>query len=218
MRRSLSDCRAACLHQPDMFWPELWGAGRKRLVGSLAHLPELRNEPTQRPQRCTKHRTGRAGPSGRGRGTGPGEPRIRGALGPAECQFRRLVCMMYFSICYHMVMEESGLSKIKANQVSCEVYDELLARLEAFAQFEVENKKTSLHIVHGRAFLGVHPRKDGLLLNIVTNAPITSARIKKTERVSANRYHNEIAVTAAQDLDGELLTWIEQAYGLTAAV
>ena len=126
--------------------------------------------------------------------------------------------MMYFIVCYHVVMEESGLSKIKANQVSCEVYDELLARLEVFAQFEVENKKTSLHIVHGRAFLGVHPRKDGLLLNIVTSAPITSARIKKTERVSANRYHNEIVVTAVQDLDGELLAWIEQAYALTAAV
>ena len=50
--------------------------------------------------------------------------------------------MMYFFVCYHVVMEESGLSKIKANQVSCEVYDELLARLEVFAQFEVENKKT----------------------------------------------------------------------------
>jgi hypothetical protein len=117
-----------------------------------------------------------------------------------------------------MLMEESGLNKIKANQVSSDIYDELVARLGNFAQFDVENKKTSLHIVHSRAFLGVHPRKDGLLLNIVTDAPITSARIKKTERVSANRYHNEIIVTSVQDLDKELLAWIERAYALTAAV
>ena len=126
--------------------------------------------------------------------------------------------MMYFSICYHMVMEESGLGKIKGNQVSSEVYDALLARLGAFAQFEVENTKTSLHTIHGRAFLGVHPRKDGLLLNIVTAEPLTSSRIKKTERVSANRYHNEVVVTSAQDVDKELMVWIELAYGLTAAV
>jgi hypothetical protein len=115
-------------------------------------------------------------------------------------------------------MEESGLSKIKANQVSSDIYDELIVRLGNFAQFDIENKKTSLHVVHGRAFLGVHPRKDGLLLNIVTAEPLASTRIKKTERVSANRYHNEIDVTSVQDLDKELLAWIEQAYGLTAAV
>lgn len=114
-------------------------------------------------------------------------------------------------------MEESGLSKIKANSVSSEIYDELLTRLGAFAQFEVENKKTSLHIVHGRAFLGVHPRKDGLLLNIVTAEPLTSPRIKKSERVSANRCHNEVIVTSVQDLDKELMAWIELAYALTAA-
>jgi hypothetical protein len=127
-------------------------------------------------------------------------------------------CAAYSQICYHMLMEESGLSKIKANQVSTAIYDELLTRLGAFAHFDIENKKTSLHVVHGRAFLGVHPRQDGLLLNIVTTTPITSARIKKTERVSANRYHNEIIVTSVQDLDTELLAWIEQAYALTAAV
>ena len=116
-----------------------------------------------------------------------------------------------------MVMEETGLSKIKANPVSTNVYDELIARLGVFAQFDVENKKTSLHIVHGRAFLGVHPRKDGLLLNIVTAEPLMSPRIKKAERVSANRCHNEIIVTSVHALDEELMAWIEQAYALTAA-
>lgn len=79
----------------------------------------------------------------------------------------------------------------------------------------MQNKKTSLHIAHRRAFLGVHPRATGLLLTIVTTTALDSTRVRKHEQVSANRYHNEVLLTGADDIDDELTNWITQAYALT---
>ncbi len=87
MRREASASGAASVHEPEMFW--LWRSGPQGLIRSLALLPGLRNEPASRPQRGKEHRAGRAGPSGRGWVTSLGEPRIRGALAPAECQSHR---------------------------------------------------------------------------------------------------------------------------------
>ncbi len=112
-------------------------------------------------------------------------------------------------------MTDDGLSKIRNNPLSLAVYDALLTKLRDFADFEIENKKTSLHITHGRAFLGVHPRKDGILLNIVTTAPLSDKRIKKTERVSANRYHNELILSSPKELNATLVLWLREAYTLT---
>ena|SRR5438552_3070485 len=112
-------------------------------------------------------------------------------------------------------MDTDALAKIEANPVLNKLYRSLLAELEKIGAYEVEVKKTSLHIVHNRAFLGIHPRKDGLLLNIVTNLPITSERLKSVEKVSANRYHNELIVNETGQVDRELLSWVETAYSLT---
>ena len=62
IRWATSGRRAACLHQPDLFW--LWRRGRERLVGPLALLPGLRHQPPPRPQRRQEHR--RVGQSLRG--------------------------------------------------------------------------------------------------------------------------------------------------------
>lgn len=76
-------------------------------------------------------------------------------------------------------------------------------------------KGASLHVVDGRAFLGVHPRRDGLLLNIVTGDRIESDRLKRSERVSANRVHIEVYVRAPKEIDDEVVGWLAEAYRLT---
>jgi hypothetical protein len=116
---------------------------------------------------------------------------------------------------YNLGMDINALATIKGNVITNMLYSSLLEELKKIGMFDVEVKKTSLHIVHKRAFLGVHPRKDGLLLNIVTSEPIRSERLRKTERVSANRYHNELVIGSTEDIDSELLGWVNSAYGLT---
>lgn len=96
---------------------------------------------------------------------------------------------------------------------SAAVYTSLVGVLDDFGPFVVEEKKSSLHIVAGKAaFLGVHPRKDGLRINLVLARPLEGDRIAKCERVSANRFHNEVNVRKAAEIDETLTGWLREAY------
>jgi hypothetical protein len=61
----------------------------------------------------------------------------------------------------------------------------------------------------------VHPRKSGLLLVIRTDRPIESARVRKLERVSANRWHNELLLSAPEEVDDEVAGWLRAGYALS---
>ncbi len=97
-----------------------------------------------------------------------------------------------------------------------ETYDALMKALKAFGPFVEEPKKTSIHLGRRSAFAGVHPRKAAILLVIRTSAPIESPRIRKLEQVSANRWHNEMLLSAPSNIDGEVLGWLGEAYALSA--
>ena len=96
------------------------------------------------------------------------------------------------------------------------LYHELLAALRPLGPFQEEVKKTSVHLVRNSAFLGVHPRKQYLLLTIKAQGPIRSRRILKTEQVSKNRWHLELKLQGAEEIDAELLGWVGEAYALCA--
>lgn len=99
---------------------------------------------------------------------------------------------------------------------SRQAYDAVLKATRAFGDVKAEEKKTSIHLVAKTAFAGVHPRKVGILLNIRSATPIDSPRIRKVERVSANRFHNEMLVGSAAEVDAEVRTWLRDAYSLSA--
>ena len=95
-----------------------------------------------------------------------------------------------------------------------DIYTRLSSSLRQFGPLDEDPKKTSIHLSHGSAFAGVHPRASTILLNIRTSEAIDSPRIRKTEQVSKNRFHNETLLTSPDDVDSELLTWLERAYRL----
>lgn len=97
---------------------------------------------------------------------------------------------------------------------SRQLYKQFLTAIRPIGKFREEIKKTSVHLIRGSAFAGVHPRKQYLLLTIKAAAPIKSARIVKTEQVSKNRWHLEIKITSENDIDRELLVWLREAYDL----
>ena len=99
------------------------------------------------------------------------------------------------------------------NPASTAVYEALIRMVHEIGPTKIEEKKTSLHVLNGRAaFLGIHPRKSGVRVNIVLARPLESARVAKAERVSANRYHNELDIREVSELDDELVGWIREAY------
>ena len=92
--------------------------------------------------------------------------------------------------------------------------DALIERAAALPDVTVDPKGTCIHLNRRVAFAGLHPRKTAMLLNLRTSAPIGSGRIRKVERASANRYHNELLLESAGDLDDELMGWIAEAHAL----
>ena len=96
------------------------------------------------------------------------------------------------------------------------VYEAVLAKVSRFGDVKVEEKKTSVHLVAKSAFAGVHPRKGAVLLNIRSDAPIRSERIRKLEQVSAKRFHNEMLIDAPGEVDTEVVAWLKSAYALSA--
>jgi hypothetical protein len=54
------------------------------------------------------------------------------------------------------------------------------------------------------------------VLTLKSASDIHSARIKKHEQASANRWHVEIKLTSPRDVDAELVSWLRAAYELSA--
>jgi hypothetical protein len=77
---------------------------------------------------------------------------------------------------------------------------------------KTEEKRTSVHLVAKTGFAGVHPRKGAVVLNIRTDAPIKSARIRKFDQVSAKRFHNELLIDTPEGVNDEVIGWLKRAY------
>lgn len=104
----------------------------------------------------------------------------------------------------------------RCEPVTRETFDALLEASQAAGPVIVEAKKTSIHLAGPKsAFAGVHPRKAGFVLNIRSETPIRSARIRKLEQVSAHRFHNELLLTGPSQVDAELRGWLRDAYALS---
>jgi hypothetical protein len=98
-----------------------------------------------------------------------------------------------------------------------DIYAALVAALAPLKPLRVQPKKSSIHLAGAKsAFAGVHPRKTSVLLNIRTALPLKGPRIKKIEKVSAHRFHNELRLEDPADIDKELLGWLRDAHRLSA--
>src|ERR1700752_4013095 len=96
------------------------------------------------------------------------------------------------------------------------LYVHLCDELRRIGPFEEEIKKTSIHLARRSAFVGVHPRNSSLLITIKSEQPIRSPRVEKAEQVSRSRWHCEVKLSSAAEIDPEFLGWAKAAYDLCA--
>jgi len=94
------------------------------------------------------------------------------------------------------------------------IYEQLIAELQHFGPIKIEPKKTSIHLGNRFGFAGVYTRKDYINLEVHLNYRLTGRRVEKVEQASANRFHHTIKLKTINDIDGELLSWLKQAYEL----
>ena len=95
------------------------------------------------------------------------------------------------------------------------MYDRLLSALREFGTVIEEPKKTSIHLVNVSAFAGVQTRATYILLNIKADHKIDSPRIHKAEQVSAKRFHHRVKISRLDEIDGELIGWLHEAYAMS---
>jgi hypothetical protein len=96
------------------------------------------------------------------------------------------------------------------------IYDHLLKHSRRFGKVSEDPKKTSIHLVNKTAFAGIATRKNSIVLTIKSDRQLASPRIHKSEQTSAHRYHHEVKLTSAADVNMELLKWLRDAYALSA--
>lgn len=113
-------------------------------------------------------------------------------------------------------MARTARERIDADPISSGVYKALLDKISDLDGCELHENASSFHVAHGRAFLGIHPRRGGILVNIVLTRELESARMHRAERVSANRWHNEVILKNPSEIDAELLAWIREGHAHTA--
>jgi hypothetical protein len=92
------------------------------------------------------------------------------------------------------------------------IYKRLITEARKFGPMTEDPKKTSIHLNHKTAFAGIRTQKKALLVNIKSAAVIKDPRISKSEKLSANRYHQEIKLTSPEEVDAQLVVWLKDAY------
>jgi hypothetical protein len=110
---------------------------------------------------------------------------------------------------------ESSIPSLFRNTAATEAaFRRLLDMVRALPDVELEEKKTCVHFSTGNgAFLGVHPRKQGLRLTVPLARALPADCVAKCEQVSTHRFHNEIDFTD-EHAAPRLAEWIEEAYSL----
>ena len=94
----------------------------------------------------------------------------------------------------------------------------LMQLLDSIGKYKTEQKKDSIHIVRDRAFVGIHPKKSYLGVNIVLNNSKTSPPAHKVEQVSANRFHHFFKITGKQKLNKSFTRLLKEAYDLAQKI
>jgi hypothetical protein len=96
-------------------------------------------------------------------------------------------------------------------------YAAILKASRALGPVREDPKKTSIHLVRETAFAGVALRRESLILTLKSKDAIDSERVHQGQQLSASRWHNEIRIESAREVDRELKEWIAASYALSAA-
>ena len=95
------------------------------------------------------------------------------------------------------------------------IYRRILVEARKFGPVIEEPKKTSIHLTNKSAFAGVRTQKAALILNVKSAAPIKVKRFKKSEQISASRFHQEVKLTSPDEVDAVLVKWLKEAYAIS---
>ncbi len=111
----------------------------------------------------------------------------------------------------NVYLTTSDLFQGKTESVQ-DLYHLLLGKLEKFGPIRVTLKSISILLENRRAFASAVIRNRSIKLVLRTDHKIVSPRIRNIEHVAKSSYDHTIFIESKNDLDEELLKWLEDAY------
>lgn len=95
-----------------------------------------------------------------------------------------------------------------------ETFDSLLERISQFGPIRVDAAKTSINIAAKSHFAGVQVLKSSLKLGFTFDTVIDDEHIRLSQKLSETSYGHTVKLVQKQDVDAQLLGWLEHAYSL----
>jgi hypothetical protein len=92
------------------------------------------------------------------------------------------------------------------------LYESLLGELKKIGPIQVTFKSMSITLENRRAFATALIRHRSIKLVLRTNHKIVSPRIRSIEHVASTSYDHTIFIESKNDIDDELMKWLEDAY------
>lgn len=105
-------------------------------------------------------------------------------------------------------------TQLNFSPVAADLYSRLRKAVAPFGDHREEVKKTCIHLARGSAFMGVHPRKEHLLVTLKSGHEIKSKRIVKSEQASRSRWYVDLKIASPEDIDKTFLGWARKSYDL----
>lgn len=96
-----------------------------------------------------------------------------------------------------------------------DIYDAVVAASREFGPVTEDPKKTSIHLNRRSAFAGVQTRREYLILTVKSAIDVDDPRIARREKTSANRWHHEIKLHDANNVDSRLIAWLRVSYEMS---
>lgn len=97
-----------------------------------------------------------------------------------------------------------------------ELYFELLNIIKKeIGTYNIDSVECCIHLVQQSTFAAIKVQKSNLKVSFVSKEAINSKRIIKQEIYSTNRTNNTLKVSKIEEIDKELISWLQVAYDLT---
>jgi PHP family Zn ribbon phosphoesterase len=94
------------------------------------------------------------------------------------------------------------------------IFDALRRALERQGSLRVDAVEASINLAVEAHFGGVTVRRDHLRLGFLADHEITSTRIVRRQRLGPNRVHHQLLLRSIDDVDSELMGWLDHARSL----
>lgn len=103
----------------------------------------------------------------------------------------------------------------KNKNIAKNLFDNLIDKINSdIAKCEIISIPCCIHLFGKYDFLAILPRKYGLEIRFALGRVLESPRLKQSVPLSKNNYKNCIDLKIKDDIDSELLGWIDEAYHL----